>query len=83
MLHASSAHSILYSPLRSVNAQIQGSLQGNVYGPSAEVGIEARKLMLKHCTLIKPFIPPYVKGKKWQDHDTKEIANDLEFFTYK
>lgn len=83
MLHASTSPFYPLFATLDVNAQIQGSPAGRrLWADCVEVGIEARKLMLKHCDLIKPFIPPYVRGKKWQDYPTKEIANDLEFFNF-
>ena len=66
-----------------VNAKIQGSEAGRrLWHECVKVGIEARKLVLNHCELIRPFIPTTIKGKKWQDYDTEEIATNLEFFKF-
>jgi ornithine decarboxylase len=46
------------------------------------MSIEARKSVWKNCFLIKPFIPPMVTGNKWEELDTVEIANNLEFFKF-
>ena len=63
-----------------MNAKIQGSEAGRrLWHECVKVGIEARKLVLNHCELIRPFIPTTIKGKKWQDYDTEEIATNLEF----
>ena len=45
-------------------------------------GIETRKLILNTCKHIRPFLPVNVDGKKWQDHDTEKMANDLRFFEF-
>ena len=83
MLHASTSPFYpLYAAL-DVNAKIQGSEAGRrLWHECVKVGIEARKLVLNHCELIRPFIPTTIKGKKWQDYDTEEIATNLEFFKF-
>jgi ornithine decarboxylase len=32
--------------------------------------------------MIKPFIPPVVAGRPWQDHPTHAIASELRFFSF-
>lgn len=32
--------------------------------------------------MIKPFIPPIVRGKRWEEYDTEDIANNIEFFKF-
>ena len=45
--------------------KIQGSEAGRrLWHECVKVGIEARKLVLNHCELIRPFIPTTIKGKK-------------------
>ena len=83
MLHASTSPFYPLFATLDVNAKIQGSEAGlRLWHECVKVGIEARKLVLNHCDLIRPFIPTTVKGKKWQDYDTEEIATNLEFFKF-
>ncbi|HDV7285123.1 TPA: ornithine decarboxylase SpeF, partial [Mannheimia haemolytica] len=83
MLHASTSPFYPLFATLDVNAKIQGSSAGRrLWLDCVKNGIEARKLVLNSCELIKPFIPPYVNGKKWQDYSTDEIAQDLEFFKF-
>jgi ornithine decarboxylase len=46
-----------------------------------ELGIEARKAIIANCHMIKPFIPPVVAGRPWQDHPTHAIASE-RFFSF-
>ena len=83
MLHASTSPFYPLFAALDVNAKIQGSEAGRrLWHGCVKVGIEARKLVLNHCELIRPFIPTTIKGKKWQDYDTEEIATNLEFFKF-
>ncbi|TGZ98894.1 ornithine decarboxylase SpeF [Rodentibacter pneumotropicus] len=83
MLHASTSPFYPLFATLDVNAKIQGSAAGRrLWHDCVKVGIEARKLVLNHCDLIRPFIPTTIKGKKWQDYDTEEIATNLEFFKF-
>ena len=83
MLHASTSPFYPLFATLDVNAKIQGSEAGlRLWHECVKVGIEARKLVLNHCDLIRPFIPTTIKGKKWQDYDTEEIATNLEFFKF-
>ena len=83
MLHASTSPFYPLFAALDVNAKIQGSEAGRrLWHECVKVGIESRKLVLNHCELIRPFIPTTIKGKKWQDYDTEEIATNLEFFKF-
>ncbi|MXN87944.1 ornithine decarboxylase SpeF [Pasteurella canis] len=83
MLHASTSPFYPLFATLDVNARIQGTPAGiRLWHDCVKIGIEARKMVLNSCDLIKPFIPPYVNGKKWQDYDTEEMANSLEFFKF-
>lgn len=83
MLHASTSPFYPLFATLDVNAKIQGTPAGiRLWHDCVKIGIEARKMVLNSCDLIKPFIPPYVNGKKWQDYDTEEMANDLTFFKF-
>lgn len=83
MLHASTSPFYPLFATLDVNAKIQGSAAGRrLWHECVKTGIEARKMVLKSCELIRPFIPPMVNGRKWQDYDTEDIANDLAFFKF-
>ena len=67
-----------------VNARMQDGEAGKrLWSECIKVGVDARKKILKRCTLVKPFIPPVIRGKKWEDYDTDEISNSIEFFEFK
>lgn len=66
-----------------VNAKMmEGGAGHRLWKECIKIGIEARKLMLKSCNMIKPFIPPVVNGKPWQDGVTEVMAEDLEYFKF-
>lgn len=66
-----------------VNAKMHSGRSGlRLWDECVRAGIEARKLVMDNCTLIKPFVPPRVDGKAWQDYPTEEIAKDLRFFRF-
>ncbi|PJI07307.1 MULTISPECIES: ornithine decarboxylase [Clostridium] len=84
MLHASTSPFYpLFSAL-DINARMQeGEAGKRLWLDCVKLGIEARKSVLRNCSLLKPFIPPVVNGKKWQDYDTEEISNNIEFFKFR
>ncbi len=66
-----------------VNARMQDGEAGRkLWADCIKVGVEARKDVLERCELLKPFIPPVVNGKLWQDYSIEEIANNIEFFKF-
>ncbi|ASW43965.1 ornithine decarboxylase [Clostridium isatidis] len=72
----------LYSTL-DVNAKIQSGEAGKrLWRECIKMGIDARKEILEKCSLVRPFIPPIVRGKRWEDYDTEEIADNIEFFRF-
>ncbi|WP_329604030.1 ornithine decarboxylase [Clostridium hydrogenum] len=83
MLHASTSPFYpLFSAL-DVNAKMQeGEAGKRLWSDCIKVGVEARKLVFKNCSMLKPFIPPVVNGKKWEEYPTEEIANNIEFFKF-
>lgn len=83
MLYASTSPFYpLYSTL-DVNARMQeGEAGKRLWADCIKLGIDARKSVLENCSLIKPFIPPIVNGKKWEEYDTEEIANNIDFFRF-
>lgn len=83
MLYASTSPFYpLYSTL-DVNARMQeGEAGKRLWADCIKLGVEARKSVIKNCSLIKPFIPPTVNGKNWEYYATEEIANNIDFFRF-
>jgi ornithine decarboxylase len=72
----------LYASL-DINARMQEGESGkHLWEECIKLGVEARKDVLQECSMFKPFIPPIVNGKRWEDYDTCEIANNIEFFKF-
>lgn len=66
-----------------VNARIHAGRSGlRLWDDCVKFGINARKLILEACTLVRPFVPDTVDGRPWQDHPTDAIASDLRFFEF-
>lgn len=66
-----------------INAKMQdGEMGRKMWADCIKVGVEARKDALANLKTIKPFIPTTVNGKKWEEHPTEQIANDIEFFKF-
>ncbi|HCI9030606.1 TPA: ornithine decarboxylase [Escherichia coli] len=66
-----------------VNAKIhEGESGRRLWAECVEIGIEARKAILARCKLFRPFIPPVVDGKLWQDYPTSVLASDRRFFSF-
>lgn len=76
------ARSIRCSP-PDVNAKIhEGESGRRLWAECVELGIESRKAILARCKLFRPFIPPVVDGKLWQDYPTSVLASDRRFFSF-
>ena len=83
MLYASTSPFYPLFAALDVNARMQDGEAGKkLWADCIKVGVEARKDVLERCELLKPFIPPVVDGKLWQDYPTEEIANNIEFFKF-
>lgn len=83
MLYASTSPFYPLFAALDVNARMQDGEAGRkLWADCIKVGVEARKYVLERCELLKPFIPPVVNGKPWQDYPTEEIANNIEFFKF-
>ncbi|MDP4090100.1 MAG: ornithine decarboxylase, partial [Bacillota bacterium] len=66
-----------------INARIQeGEAGRRLWAECIALGIEARKAVLHNCSMFKPFIPPVVRGQRWEEYATEVIANDIEFFKF-
>ena len=83
MLHASTSPFYPLFAALDVNAKIhEGESGRRLWAECVELGIEARKAIIANCHMIKPFIPPVVAGRPWQDHPTHAIASELRFFSF-
>lgn len=66
-----------------VNARMQDRASGRkMWADCVKMGIEARKSILKNCSMLRPFVPPMINGRRWEDYDTEEIAGDIAFFRF-
>ena len=84
MMHASTSPFYPLFAALDVNAKMhEGELGKALWLDCVKVGIEARKLLLKTCRHIRPFIPDQIDGKPWESFDTEEMAHDLKFFDFK
>jgi len=83
MLNASTSPFYPLFAALDVNAKIhEGESGRRLWAECVELGIEARKAIIANCHMIKPFIPPVVAGRPWQDHPTRAIASELRFFSF-
>ena len=83
MMHASTSPFYPLFAALDVNAKMhEGEAGRQMWLDCVKVGIEARKLLLENCQFIRPFVPPSVNGRAWQDHDTDAMAHDLAFFKF-
>ena len=84
MMHASTSPFYPLFAALDVNAKMhEGELGKALWLDCVKVGIEARKLLLKTCRHIRPFVPAVVDGRPWESFDTDEMAQDLKFFDFK
>lgn len=83
MMHASTSPFYPLFAALDVNAKMHEGASGRyLWREAVKAGIEARKLLLKECKYIKPFIPIEIEGKLWQDYDINQIIDDLRFFEF-
>lgn len=83
MLHASTSPFYPLFAALDVNAKIhEGESGRRLWAECVALGIEARKAIIANCKMIKPFIPPTVAGRPWQDHPTQAIARERRFFSF-
>ena len=83
MMHASTSPFYPLFASLDVNAKIhEGELGKQLWRECIELGIDARKSILSHCKYLKPLVPPMVHGKKWEDGNTQEMANDVSYFAF-
>ena len=83
MMHASTSPFYPLFASLDVNAKIhEGKLGKQLWRECIEVGIDARKSVLSHCKYLRPLVPPIVHGKKWEEGNTQEMANDVSYFSF-
>jgi ornithine decarboxylase len=83
MMHACTSPFYPMFAALDVNAQMHAGQAGRrLWRECVKHGIEARKLILKTCRLVRLFIPRMVDGKPWDEYDTEVIADDLRFFRF-
>lgn len=84
MMHASTSPFYPLFAALDVNAKMhEGELGKALWLDCVKVGIEARKLLIKTCHHIRPFVPSMVDGRPWESFNTEEMARDLKFFDFK
>jgi ornithine decarboxylase len=83
MLHASTSPFYPLFAALDINAKIhEGESGRRLWAECVELGIDTRKAIIANCKMIKPFIPPVVAGRPWQDHPTHAIASERRFFSF-
>ncbi|CNI05846.1 ornithine decarboxylase [Yersinia aldovae] len=83
MMHASTSPFYPLFAALDVNAKMHEGKSGQrMWLDCVKTGIEARKMILSTCNMIKPFVPVEVDGKPWQEYDTEAMAQDLRFFNF-
>ena len=83
MMHASTSPFYPLFASLDVNAKIhEGELGKQLWRECIELGINARKSVLSHCKYLRPLVPPIVHGKKWEEGNTQEMANDVSYFAF-
>lgn len=66
-----------------MNAKIQEGEAGRLLWHECMVNaIEARKKVLKYCKYLRPIVPPVMHGKKWEEGNTEEMADDISYFAF-
>lgn len=64
-----------------MNALIHRKYGKELWEEAFRFSIHLRKKLLKNLRFIRPFLPPIVHGRKWEEADDKEIMNDPAFFS--
>ena len=84
MLHATTSPFYPLFAALDVNAKIhEGNAGKKLWNNCVKLGIEARKMILNNCKYFKPLVPPIVNGKKWEEADTDEMAENIDYFLLK
>lgn len=66
-----------------VSARMQeGETGKKMWNDTMLTVVRARKRLLREATMIRPFVPPMVHGKPWEDADDQEIVNDKAYWAF-
>lgn len=83
MMHASTSPFYPIFAALDVNAKMhEGQAGKNLWRECVRSGVEARKLLMRTCKYIKPFVSPMINGRPWEEYDTEMIIDDLRFFKF-
>lgn len=83
MMHASTSPFYPLFAALDVNAKMhEGKAGHNLWRQCVEIAIDTRKDILNRCSYIRPFIPPIVHGKPWQEGITAKMAEDMAYFAF-
>ena len=83
MMHASTSPFYPLFASLDINAKIhEGELGKQLWRECIEVGIDARKSVLRRCKYLRPLVLPIVHDKKWEEGNTQEMANDVSYFAF-
>ena len=83
MMHASTSPFYPLFASLDINAKIHEGEAGKLlWKDCVETVIDARNAVLKNCKYLRPLVPPVVNGKKWEDGDTAEMAQDVKYFAF-
>ena len=81
MLHASTSPCYPFFAALAVNAKMQEGKAGEMlWGAALRLAIETRKDMLRRLRYMRPFVPPAVRGQKWEEAKTETIAQDAAYW---
>lgn len=83
MMHASTSPFYPLFAALDINAKMHEGEAGKLlWKDCVETVINARKAVLKNCKYLRPLVPPVVNGKKWEDGNTAEMAQDVKYFAF-
>ena len=83
MMHASTSPFYPLVAALDINAKMhEGGAGKLLWKDCVETVIDARKAVLKNCKYLRPLVPPVVNGKKWEDGNTAEMAQDVKYFAF-
>ena len=83
MMHASTSPFYPLFAALDINAKMHEGEAGKLlWKDCVETVIDARKAVLKNCKYLRPLVTPVVNGKKWEDGNTSEMAQDVKYFAF-
>jgi len=83
MMHASTSPLYQLFAALDVNAKMHDGESGKkLWVDAVKTVIETRKQVLRNCHYIRPLVPPVVHGKKWEEGNTDQMANDMDYWAF-